>query len=50
MSDMSYKELYLTQSPMIVSPDDKSDPVSNIFGVPLIQLIRISQDVVLVQM
>ncbi|MAS89729.1 MAG: agmatinase [Thaumarchaeota archaeon] len=31
---MSYKELYLTQSPMIVSPDDKSDPVSNIFGVP----------------
>ena len=34
MSDMSYKELYLTQSPMIVSPDDKSDPVSNIFGVP----------------
>ena len=35
MSDMSYKELYLTQSPMIVSPDDKSDPVSNIFGVPI---------------
>ena len=34
MSDMSYKELYLHQSPMIVSPDDKSDPVSNIFGVP----------------
>ena len=34
MSDMSYKELYLTQSPMIVSPDDKSDPVSNIFGGP----------------
>ena len=34
MSDMSYKELYLNQSPMIVSPDDKSDPVSNIFGVP----------------
>ena len=34
MSDMSYKELYLTQSPLIVSPDDKSDPVSNIFGVP----------------
>lgn len=26
--------MYLTQSPMIVSPDDKSDPVSNIFGVP----------------
>jgi len=34
MSDMSYKELYLNQSPMIVSPDDKSDPVSKIFGVP----------------
>ena len=34
MSDMSYKELYLTQSSLIVSPDDKSDPVSNIFGVP----------------
>ena len=34
MSDMSYKELYLNQSPMIVSPNDKSDPVSNIFGVP----------------
>ena len=26
--------MYLNQSPMIVSPDDKSDPVSNIFGVP----------------
>ena len=34
MSDMSYKELYLTQSPLIVSPDDKSDPVANVFGVP----------------
>ena len=34
MSDMSYKELYLTQSPLIVSPDDKSAPVANIFGVP----------------
>ena len=34
MSDMSYKELYLTQSPMIVSPDDKSAPIANIFGVP----------------
>ena len=34
MSDMSYKELYLTQSPLIVSPDDKSPPVANIFGVP----------------
>ena len=34
MSDMSYKELYLTQSPLIVSPDEKSDPVANIFGVP----------------
>ena len=34
MSDMSYKELYLTQSPMIVSPDDKSSPIANIFGVP----------------
>jgi agmatinase len=31
---MSYKELYLTQSPMIVSPDDKSAPIANIFGVP----------------
>ena len=34
MSDMSYKELYLTQSPLIVSPDEKSDTVANIFGVP----------------
>ena len=34
MSDMSYTDLYLTQSPLIINPDDKSDPVANIFGVP----------------
>ena len=31
---MSFKELYLTQSPLIVSPDNKSESVANIFGVP----------------
>ena len=31
---MSYTDLYLTQSPLIINPDDKSDPVANIFGVP----------------
>ncbi len=34
MSSMSFKELYLTQSPLIISPDEKSNPVANIFGVP----------------
>ena len=34
MSDMSYTDLYLTQSPLIINPNDKSDPVANIFGVP----------------
>ena len=31
---MSYTDLYLTQSPLIISPDNKSEPVANIFGVP----------------
>ena len=31
---MSFTDLYLTQSPLISSPDEKSDPVANIFGVP----------------
>ena len=31
---MSFKELYLTKSPLIVSPDNKSESVANIFGVP----------------
>ena len=34
MSEMSFTDLYLTQSPLIISPDEKSDPVANIFGVP----------------
>ena len=34
MSKMSFRDLYLTQSPLIISPDEKSDPVANIFGVP----------------
>ena len=34
MSKMSFTDLYLTQSPLIISPDEKSDPVANIFGVP----------------
>jgi len=31
---MSYKDLYLTKSPHIISPDDASDPIATIFGVP----------------
>ena len=31
---MSYTDLYLTQSPLIISPDNKSEPIANIFGVP----------------
>ncbi len=34
MSDMSYTDLYLTQSPLIISPEEKSESVANIFGVP----------------
>ncbi len=34
MSEMSFTDLYLTQSPLIISPDEKSDSVANIFGVP----------------
>jgi len=31
---MSYADLYLTQSPLIISPDNDSEPVATIFGVP----------------
>ena len=31
---MSYTDLYLTQSPLIISADNKSEPIANIFGVP----------------
>ena len=31
---MSYADLYLTQSPLIISPDNDSKPVASIFGVP----------------
>ena len=31
---MSHTHLYLTQSPLIISPDNKSEPIANIFGVP----------------
>jgi len=31
---MSYKDLYLTKSPHIISPDDTSDPIATIFGIP----------------
>ena len=31
---MSYADLYLTQSPLIISPDDESEPAATIFGVP----------------
>ena len=31
---MSYKDLYLTKSPHIISPDDESDPIATIFGIP----------------
>ena len=31
---MSYTDLYLTLSPLIISPDNDSDPTASIFGVP----------------
>mgnify|MGYP001162755815 CR=1 FL=1 len=31
---MSYKDLYLTKSPHIISPDYTSDPIATIFGIP----------------
>ena len=31
---MSYADLYLTQSPLIISPDNYSTPIATIFGVP----------------
>ena len=31
---MSYTDLYLTQSPLIISPDDHSESQATIFGVP----------------
>lgn len=31
---MSFTELYLTQSPLIISPNDDAEPIANIFGVP----------------
>ena len=31
---MSYTDLYLTQSPLIVSPDNESEPIASIFGIP----------------
>ena len=31
---MSYTDLYLTQSPLIISPDNDSEPTASIFGVP----------------
>jgi len=31
---MSYSDLYLTSSPKIISPDDDSEPVAKLFGVP----------------
>ena len=31
---MSYSDLYLTNSPKIISPDDGSEPVAKLFGVP----------------
>ena len=31
---MSYKDLYLTKSPHIISPDDADDPIATIFGIP----------------
>ena len=31
---MSYADLYLTQSPLIISPDDHSESQATIFGVP----------------
>ena len=31
---MSYADLYLTQSPLIISPNNDSKPIASIFGVP----------------
>ena len=31
---MSYADLYLTQSPLIISPSNDSTPTASIFGVP----------------
>ena len=31
---MSYADLYLTQSPLIISPNDDSKPAVTIFGIP----------------
>jgi len=31
---MSYSDLYLTSSPKIISPDDVSEPIAKLFGVP----------------
>ena len=31
---MSYADLYLTQSPLIISPNNDSAPIATIFGVP----------------
>ena len=31
---MSYADLYLTQSPLIISPNTDSKPIASIFGVP----------------
>ncbi len=31
---MSYTDLYLTQSPLIISPDNNSEPTASIFGIP----------------
>ena len=31
---MSYTDLYLTQSPLIISPDNESEPIATIFGIP----------------
>ena len=31
---MSYTDLYLTQSPLIISPDNNSTPIATIFGIP----------------
>ena len=31
---MSYADLYLTQSPLIISPNNDSTPIATIFGVP----------------
>ena len=31
---MSYADLYLTQSPLIISPNNDSEPTATIFGIP----------------